>query len=119
MPRPPKVKGVTPVIRTGCGKLYLTDSTDPAFPEIFIRHGKAGGCVTCFCEALGRAISIGLQHGVPREKYVHTLMSIQCPSPQWIEGKQVLSCPDAIAKLMQENDKQETVDEPATDSSTG
>jgi len=106
MNRPDQVKGVTVVKKTGCGKMYVTDNTNSEFPEIFIRHGKAGTCTECWCQALGRVISFALRFGdisleERKQRIIHALKGIQCPNPMWCDNKQVLSCPDGIAQALE------------------
>lgn len=102
--RPKIVWGTTPRTETGCGHIYITINNENGKPfEVFATLGKSGGCATCQLEGLTRAISLGLQFGVPVEEYIKELKEIKCPSTAWDEGVQVLSCSDAIAKELDEN----------------
>lgn len=110
--RPKQLSGRTPRIETGCGHLYLTVNFDDkgAF-EIFTHLGKAGGCGASQLEALGRCISVGLRAGVDPAAYIKQLKGIKCPNSVWEDKKQILSCGDAIGKLLEEeikNMKKET-----------
>jgi ribonucleoside-diphosphate reductase alpha chain len=74
--------------------------------EIFISVGKSGQFLNNFCEALGRTISISLQHGVPVEAIYKTLVGINSDRVTWFRFEetdkkptQLLSIPDAIAQL--------------------
>lgn len=98
MDRPDEVLGRTPRIKTGCGKLYATISLpDNTYSEIFLRLGKAGGCPASFLDGIGRLIS--LTHA-PDEIVIKAFSGIRCPSPCWSGGVEVLSCLDAVAKLL-------------------
>jgi len=47
-------------------------------------------------------VIFGLGLGVKIEAIVRQLRGIRCPRPTWTEGKQVLSCADAIAQVLAE-----------------
>ena len=101
--RPQWVLGVTRRVSTGCGNLYvIVNYMDGGIGEVFAKLGKAGGCASCQLEALTKSITFGLRYGVPLKVYTDHLEGIQCPNPNWDSGKQVLSCPDAIAKVLKE-----------------
>ena len=102
--RPKTLESTTEKVKTGCGHLYVTigfDGEDNIPVEIRAALGKTGGCSNCFLEALNRAVSLGLQYGIPVEEFVKELRGHKCPSPNmWPEEAQVLSCPDGIAKVL-------------------
>ena len=99
--RPAVLESKTTEVLTGCGNLFvIVGSLGGKIVEIFATLGKAGGCSLCQNEALCRSISLGLRHGVPAREYIKGLMSIQCPRPSGFGQARVLSCPDAIAKVL-------------------
>lgn len=101
-PRPERTTGVTDCIKTGCGKLYVTvNKDDLGFCEVFAQMGKTGGCASSQIESAGRLISLALRSGVKIEAIIRQISGLRCPSPCWNGGsEQVLSCPDAIAKVL-------------------
>jgi ribonucleoside-diphosphate reductase alpha chain len=109
-----RTTGVTERINTGCGKLYVTINEDEqGICEVFAQMGKTGGCASCQIEAAGRLISLALRSGVKVEPILKQMTGIRCPSPIWQNGKMVLSCPDAIAQVIQNYTQVSTTDMPA------
>ena len=105
-PRPPVVRGVTRKIATGCGNLYVTMNEDEhGLFEVFARLGKAGGCADAQLEAVGRLVSLCLRSGVKPEDIIKQLKAIRCPNPLLARGGPILSCPDAIAKAIEDHIK--------------
>ena len=92
------------VTAEGCQTLYVTvGKVAGQVIEVFIMMGKSGECNTCHNAALGIAISEGLQHGVPLGVFVDALRGVRCPNPMIaVKSKAdvVLSCPDAVAKVL-------------------
>jgi ribonucleoside-diphosphate reductase alpha chain len=101
-PRPQRTYGLTERINTGCGRLYVTiNSDDLGICEVFAQMGKTGGCASSQIEAAGRLISLALRSGVKADAIIKQMTGIRCPSPSWQNGKMVLSCPDAMAQVLQ------------------
>jgi len=108
--RPKELEGKTFKMPTGCGSLYITiNEYDGDVFEVFAKLGKAGGCSACQTEALTRCISVGLRSGVDLEEYYRTLKEIHCSSATFHEGEQIMSCPDAIAKVLKSYVKEDTI----------
>lgn len=101
-PRPDVTTGLTQKFKTGCGNLYVTVNKDEDgnICEVFTNTGRAGGCPSQ-SEATSRLVSIALRSGVSTKEIVSQLKGIRCASTIRQKGLKVLSCPDAIGRLIE------------------
>jgi ribonucleoside-diphosphate reductase alpha chain len=104
--RPDVLEGKTVKVKTGCGNLYTTLNSDGGkLIEVFAALGKSGSCTKCVMEGIARIVSLALKYDVPVEEIVKQLKGLQCPSPMmWPKEDRVLSCPDCIAKVLEEHE---------------
>jgi len=85
-PRPRKTIGSTAKAKTGCGSLFITINQDEqGLFEVFTNLGKAGGCPSQMIEQL---------------KGIRCLSTVARRKSQ--KDINVLSCPDAIARVLEE-----------------
>jgi len=97
--RPQRVKGETILIKTGCGKAYITVSTDPNYPaEVFGILGKTGGCAAAQLTSLTRLATKARLYGMPTSEVIRQLKGTQCPN----SSDFLPSCPEAIARALEE-----------------
>ena len=102
--RPVALMGQTVQIETGRGRLYVTlnYTTNYRLFEVFIAHGKAGGNDAAMAEALSRLITMNLRCGVDPFEVAKTLRHIT-DKPVFSETRRIMSVPDAVAQLIEEN----------------
>ncbi|MCG8500931.1 MAG: vitamin B12-dependent ribonucleotide reductase [Firmicutes bacterium] len=100
-PRPNVTTGFTEKVKIGCGNLYITVNYDEqGICEVFTNTGKAGGCPSQ-SEATSRLVSIALRTGIDVDALLEQLRGIRCPSTIRQRDLKVLSCPDAIARVIE------------------
>ena len=68
--------------------------------EVFTNLGRAGGCPSQ-SEATSRLISTSLRSGIDVQSIIEQLRGIRCHSTLRQNGLKVLSCPDAIARVLE------------------
>jgi ribonucleoside-diphosphate reductase alpha chain len=105
-PRTRVTSGKTSKFRMGCGTLFVTvNKDDSGICEVFANLGKAGGCPSQ-SEATCRVVSAALRSGIDPEVIIDQIGGIRCLSAAVArkanKGVDVLSCPDAIARALQE-----------------
>ena len=109
-----ELQGFTRRVQIGCGKLYVTINHDEeGICEIFTSNGKGGGCPSQ-SEALARLASIALRSGVDIKEVIKQLRGIRCPSCQRNPNVKVLSCPDAVGRMLEEAQKRIDAEEEKT-----
>jgi ribonucleoside-diphosphate reductase alpha chain len=100
--RPRLMEGRTVKLRLPQGGLYLTANlVNGEMKEVFVTLGKSGGDEKADAEALGRLISLYLQHGGDVKNVISTLKGIKGKYVSWDEGTQLQSIPDAIGKALE------------------
>jgi ribonucleoside-diphosphate reductase alpha chain len=100
--RPRLMEGRTVKLRLPQGGLYLTGNlVNGELKEVFVTLGKSGGDEKADAEALGRLISLYLQHGGDIKNVISTLKGIKGKYVSWDEGTQLQSIPDAIGKALE------------------
>lgn len=100
--RPEITKGITRKIKIGCGNLYVTVNYDNnGICEVFTNLGRAGGCPSQ-SEATSRLVSMALRSGIDVDVVIEQLRGIRCHSTLRQKGLKVLSCPDAIGRVLEQ-----------------
>jgi ribonucleoside-diphosphate reductase alpha chain len=90
-------------VKTGCGHLYVTLSTDPALKHVSLILGKTGGCAAAFFYSLAKVINLAVSAGVDMSEISKGLKGIGCPSPTWEGNQQILSCSDALSRVIEQH----------------
>jgi ribonucleoside-diphosphate reductase alpha chain len=100
--RPKVMEGRTLKLRLPQGSIYLTANlVEGEIKEVFVTLGKSGADENADAAALGRLISLYLQHGGDIKNVISTLKGIKGKYVSWDEGTQLQSIPDAIAKALE------------------
>jgi len=100
MTRPKELSGKTYICQSGCCRLYVTVNLLDNKPiEVFIRTVGIGGC-DANSSAIGRAISTGLQSGVPYQKFVRQFGKVNCVSAIKNPASEGVSCADVVGRCI-------------------
>ncbi len=100
-PRPNVTSGITEKVKIGCGNLYITVNSDHhGICEVFTNLGRAGGCPSQ-SEATSRLVSMALRSGMDVNTIIEQLKGIRCHSTLRQNGLKLLSCPDAIGRVIE------------------
>jgi ribonucleoside-diphosphate reductase alpha chain len=100
--RPKAMEGRTLKLKLPQGGIYVTaNMANGETKEVFVTLGKSGGDEKADAEALGRLISLYLQHGGDIKNVISTLKGIKGKYVSWDEGTQLQSIPDAVAKALE------------------
>lgn len=106
-PRPLRLSGFTDQVKLTLPNgdkrgFFVTVNQQGGLPaEVFIVSGKAGDEANADSEALGRVVSIALQHGVPAEALVKTLRGINGGMFGSYHGRMVASKADLLAVALE------------------
>jgi ribonucleoside-diphosphate reductase alpha chain len=113
--RPRVMTGRTLKLKIPQGGLYVTANTGDRreLKEVFVTLGKLGGDEKADAEAIGRLISLYLQHGGSIENVIKMLKGIRGKYVSWDNGVQLLSIPDAVAKALEMLTSNQVVKEPS------
>jgi len=99
--RPEELFGSTRAVQTGDGRLYLTVNYDAeGVREVVATIGRSGGTLNSLTEAIGRLISLALQHRMPLLELARTLVGIRTSTPVGFGPNKALSIPDAIGRAL-------------------
>ncbi|WP_371373391.1 vitamin B12-dependent ribonucleotide reductase [Sporomusa aerivorans] len=117
-PRPEITTGFTEKVKIGCGTIFITVNYDQhGICEVFTNTGRAGGCPSQ-SEATARLVSIALRAGIDANSIIDQLKGIRCHSTIRQKDLKVLSCPDAIGKVIEKVMKLQNGDALATQAAT-
>jgi len=107
--RPKELSGRTYLCQSGCCRLYVTVNLLDEKPiEVFIRTVGSGGC-DANSSALGRAISTGLQNGVPYGKFVKQFAKVNCITSIKNTSAEGHSCADVVGKCIELSAKNQSI----------
>ena len=107
--RPKELAGRTYLCQSGCCRLYVTVNLMEGNPmEVFIRTVGSGGC-DANSSALGRAISTGLQNGVPYGKFVKQFAKVNCISAIKNPSSEGHSCADVVGRCIELSAKNQSI----------
>lgn len=107
--RPKELAGRTYLCQSGCCRLYVTVNLMEGNPmEVFIRTVGSGGC-DANNSALGRAISTGLQNGVPYGKFVKQFAKVNCISAIKNPSSEGHSCADVVGRCIELSAKNQSI----------
>lgn len=70
--------------------------------EIIISLGKSGGCAHAQNQAISKALTAALAAGADTITIADAFVGISCGNPGTNHGEDVLSCGDAIGKLLKD-----------------
>jgi ribonucleoside-diphosphate reductase alpha chain len=107
--RPRELQGRTYLCQSGCCRLYVTVNLLDGKPmEVFIRTVGSGGC-EANSSALGRAISTGLQNGVPYTKFVKQFAKVNCIVALKNPASEGHSCADVVGRCIELSAKNQSI----------
>lgn len=107
--RPKELAGRTYLCQSGCCRLYVTVNLMDGKPiEVFIRTVGQGGCEAS-SNAMGRAISTGLQNGVPYQKFVRQFAKVNCLSAVRNPSSEGHSCADVVGRCLDLSARNEAI----------
>jgi ribonucleoside-diphosphate reductase alpha chain len=107
--RPRELSGRTYLCQSGCCRLYVTVNLHDGVPmEVFIRTVGSGGC-EANSSALGRAISTGLQNGVPYQKFVKQFAKVNCVVAIKNASSEGHSCADVVGRCIELSAKNQSI----------
>jgi ribonucleoside-diphosphate reductase alpha chain len=69
--------------------------------EVFIDLGKEGSDVAGWANSFAIALSLGLQHGIPADKFCHTFKDLKFGHKGYTEIGNVTSVPDLVMKAIE------------------
>lgn len=99
--RPRQLKGITEVVETPTGRLYITaNSHGGKLFELFATIGKAGSDIAAFTEAIARLISQALRSGIEPQEIADQLKGIGGSSTVGFGNNKIASVPDALGKFI-------------------